>query len=353
MTPKITRRDLSLGLLAAGTAGTFLVPGSRAHAASADLVAAAEAEGTVVWYTTMIVDQAVRPIVAAFEAKYPKIKVEFSRAGSGDTALKIINEAQAGRPMGDIFDGTATFSNVMPAGAVEAYIPESAADYSGTFKDPDGYWHALNFYFLTTVYNTDMVTAEEAPKTFDDLLAAEWKDQMVWSIVPEPTAAPGFVGNMLMTKGEEAGMAYLDKLAAQNVVNVDASQRVVIDRVIAGEFPLGLMCFNHHVAISAEKGAPVEWVKMEPIVSAASLLGKIKDGPNPNAGKLLIDYILSKEGQEVLASTSYIPTHPNVAPTVPTLSPAGPEPFEVNFMSPKVVEDNLTNWIDILKQKFL
>jgi ABC-type Fe3+ transport system substrate-binding protein len=128
---------------------------------------------------------------------------------------------------------------------------------------------------------------------------------------------------------------------------------VVIDRVIAGEFPLGLVCFNHHVAISAEKGAPVEWVKMEPVVSAASLLGKVKGGPNPNAGKLLIDYILSVEGQEVLASTSYIPAHPQVAPTVPTLSPAGPEPFEVNFMSPQVVEDNRTAWIDLLKQKFL
>ena len=353
MIKHLNRREVSLGLLAAGAAGSFLVPGSRAHAASPELIAAAEAEGSVLWYTTMIVDQAVRPLAAAFEAKYPKIKVDFSRGGSGDTALKIINEAQAGRPMGDVFDGTATFANVMPAGAVEPYSPDSAAAYPDNFKDPDGNWHALNFYFLTTVYNTDLVSEEDAPKTFQDLLDPEWKDQMIWSIVPEPTAAPGFVGNILMTMGEADGMAYLDKLAGQNITNMDTSQRVVLDRVIAGEFPVGLMCFNHHVAISRAQGAPIAWVPMEPVVAASSLLGKIKDGPHPNAAELLIDFLLSKEGQEVLASTKYLPTYPGVPADEPTLLPTGPEPFDITFMSPAVVEENLKDWMEVLNEKFL
>lgn len=335
----------------AGAAALMMVV--HADAASPELVAAAEAEGKVVWYTTMIVDQAVRPIVAAFQEKYPKITVEFTRAGSGDTALKIINESQAGRMMGDVFDGTATFASVMPAGAVEPYIPDAAADYPDDFKDPDGYWHALNFYFLTAAYNTDLVSPEEAPKTFEDLLDPEWKGQMVWSVVPEPTAAPGFVGNVLLTMGEDAGMAYLDKLAGQEITDMTSSQRTVLDRVIVGDFPVGLMVFNHHVAISKAKGAPITWVRLEPLVSSASLLGLIKGGPNPNAGKLLIDFILSKEGQEVLASTKYLPSHPDVDALEPTLLPTGPEPFEARFMSPKVVEENLPKWIEILNEKFL
>ncbi len=348
------RRNFTFGLLA-GAALTAAggLPGSSAFAASQELIDAAKAEGKVVWYTTMIVDQAVRPIVAAFEEKYPGIKVEFSRAGSGDTALKIINEGQAGRMMGDVFDGTATFASIMPAGDVEPYVPESAAGIPDKFKDPDGYWHALNLYFLTTVYNTDMVSPDEAPKTYEDLLDPKWKDQMVWSVVPEPVAAPGFVGNMLMTMGDEKGMAYLDKLAEQHITNMTSSQRTVLDRVIVGDFPIGLMCFNHHVAIDQAKGAPVDWVRMEPLVSAASLLGLIKGGPNPNAGKLLIDYILSEEGQTVLASTGYLPVHPNVQAKVPTLLPTGPEPFEITFMSPSVVEDKLKGWIAIINDKFM
>lgn len=345
----ITRRTRH-GILAGAAA---LAIAAQAQAASPELVAAAEAEGKVVWYTTMIVDQAVRPLVAAFQAKYPKITVEFSRAGSGDTALKIINESQAGRMMGDVFDGTATFASVMPAGAVEPYVPDSAAAYPDEFKDPDGYWHALNFYFLTAAYNTDQVRPEEAPKTFDDLLDPKWKDQMVWSVVPEPVAAPGFVGNALLTMGEDAGMAYLDKLAGQGITNMTSSQRTVLDRVIVGDFPVGLMVFNHHVAISKAKGAPIEWVRLEPLVSSASLLGLIKGGPNPNAGKLLIDFLLSKEGQEALAATKYLPSHPDVPALEPSLLPNGPEPFKVRFMSPKVVAENLQRWIKILDEKFL
>lgn len=348
------RRHFTLGMMAGGAAlSTGMIAPSSAYAASADLVAAAEAEGTVTWYTTMIVDQAVRPIVAAFEKKYPKIKVEFSRAGSGDTALKLINETQAGRMVGDVFDGTATYAKVKPAGAVEAYSPASAAGLGDEFKDPEGYWHALNFYFLTAVYNTDLLTADQAPKTFQDLLDPKWKDKMVWSVVPEPVAAPGMVGNVLMSMGEEKGMAYIDQLAAQNITNMTSSQRTVLDRVILGDFPVGLMCFNHHVPISQNKGAPVEWIRMEPLVASASLLGLVKNGPHPNAGKLLIDFILSEEGQAVLGTTGYLPTRPGIQAKVPALLPGGPTPFKTTFMSPKVVEDKLPGWIDIVNKKFL
>jgi ABC-type Fe3+ transport system substrate-binding protein len=347
------RRQVTLGLTATAAAAATGLGFGKAFAASPKLVAAAEAEGKVVWYTTMIVNQAVRPIVAAFQKKYPKIKVEFSRAGSGDTALKIINEHQAGRMMGDVFDGTATFSSVFPAGAVAPYTPPLAAAYPDEFKDPDGYWHALNFYFLTAAYNTNMVKPDQVPKTYDDLLNPKWKNQMVWSVVPEPVAAPGFLGNMLLTKGDKKGMEYLDKLAAQKITNMSSSQRTVLDRVIVGDFPIGLMVFNHHVAISKAKGAPIEWLRMEPLVSAASLLGLIKGGPNPNAGKLLIDYILSEEGQKVLASTKYLPSRPGVPAVVPDLLPSGPRPFKTTFMSPKVVEKDLKAWIKLLNEKFM
>lgn len=348
------RRQVTLGLTAtAAAAATGVLGAGKAQAASPELVAAAEAEGKVVWYTTMIVNQAVRPLVAAFEKKYPKIKVEFSRAGSGGTALKIINEHQAGHMQGDVFDGTATFSSVMPAGAVAPYTPPSVAAYPAHLKDPGGYWHALNLYFLTAAYNTNMVKPDQVPKTYDDLLDPKWKEQMVWSVVPEPVAAPGFCGNMLMTKGEKAGMEYLNKLAAQRITNMSSSQRTVLNRVIVGDFPIGLMVFNHHVAISKAKGAPIEWIRMDPLVNAASLLGLIKGGPHPNAGKLLIDYLLSEEGQKVLASTKYLPSHPKVPALVPDLLPNGPRPFKVTFMSPKIVKDNLKSWIKLLNEKFM
>src|SRR5258708_2321091 len=72
------------------------------------LIEAARKEGSLVWYSTLIINQIVRPMVAAFEAKYPGIKVDYSRAASSDVALKIVNEARARRVQSDIFDGSNT-----------------------------------------------------------------------------------------------------------------------------------------------------------------------------------------------------------------------------------------------------
>ncbi|MBF9033268.1 extracellular solute-binding protein [Rhodobacterales bacterium HKCCE2091] len=346
------RRQFSLGMGALAATGLG-IPGLRAHAASPELIAAAEAEGQVVWYTTMIVDQAVRPLVAAFEERYPNITVEFSRAGSDETALKIINEGQADRMLGDVFDGVSTFASVMAAGFVEPYSPDSASDYSAQFKDPEGHWHALNFYFLTAVHNTDLLSAEDAPQTYQDLLDERWRGNMVWPVDATPVGAPGLIGNILLTMGEEDGMAYLQQLAGQGIVNMAASQRAVLDRVILGDFPIGLMCFNHHVAISQAQGAPIDWIRMEPVMASASLLGLVRNGPNPNAGRLLVDFILSREGQEVLASTGYLPTHPEVAALNPDLLATGPQPFDTTFMAPDIVEQNLADWVRITDELFL
>lgn len=337
-------------LAAALAAGAFAFgSGSQALAQSAELVEAAKKEGKVVWYTTIIIDQAARPMAEAFMKKYPEITVEFSRAGSGETALKIINEANAGQTKADVFDGSATFSNIGAAGLVENYKAENAKDYE--FVDPDGGWTSILNYYLSVGINTDLVKDEDAPKTFEDLLDPKWKGKMAWSIVPEPTGAPGFIGNVLEVMGEEKGMAYLEKLAEQDITNITASQRVVADRVIVGDFPVGLMIFNHHSVISAAKGAPLKTVNLEPFVGSGSLMGLVKNGPHPNAGKLFVEFVLSEEGQKVIAGADYIPAHPNVSASDPILKPDTGN-FKVNFMTPAKTDADLQKWISILNDLF-
>src|SRR5438128_12306333 len=82
--------------------------GGPAYAADAALIAAAKKEGEVVWYSTQIISQLVRPVTTAFEKKYPGIKVRATRANATETAVKILNESRAGRPQSDLFDGTTT-----------------------------------------------------------------------------------------------------------------------------------------------------------------------------------------------------------------------------------------------------
>jgi ABC-type Fe3+ transport system substrate-binding protein len=340
---------LLAGLAAAATA--FTVPSARAAGADAALVAAATKEGQLVWYSTLIVNQITRPLALAFEKKYPGIKVQYSRQPSTAVALKISAEAQAGRIQADVFDGTNTILTLEPAGLVQPYLVESAKHYPPEYRDPKGYWTTMNVYFLTTAYNTDLVKGADIPKTFDDLLNPKWQGRMAWTTDPTSAGAPGFIQNILALKGEKAGMAYLEKLAAQKPVNVPASLRVVLDKVIAGEFPIGLMIFDHHVAISAAKGAPVAWIKMEPVVSTSNLISIVKGAPHPNAARLFLEYVLSDEGQREVAKDLYLPADPNVPAQVPTLKPKEGH-FTARVVTPDMEREGRDKWIAIYHKLF-
>src|ERR1700751_477494 len=92
------------------------IPASQsADAADPTLIEAARKEGKVVWYTTLIVNQAIRPLKAAFEKKYPGIELQYARADETPTAAKILEEGVAGRVQADIFDGITNMIPLHPA----------------------------------------------------------------------------------------------------------------------------------------------------------------------------------------------------------------------------------------------
>lgn len=338
------RRALIAASLAAG-----LIGGS-AQAADQALIDAAKKEGEVVWYSSLIVDQLVRPVAEAFEQKYG-IKVHYSRTPAGEMALKLQNEIRANSVQADAFDGNSAFFQVMPLDNLVAYAPEAAAAYPAELKDADGRFHAINVATLTVGVNTDLVPEADRPKTYDDLLDPQWKGRMAWTTDLTPNGPPGFIGNILTVYGEEKGMDYLRRLAAQDIVKVPASQRVVLDQVIAGEHSIGLMIFNHHTVISGAKGAPVTWLRVEPLISTGNYVGLLKNSPHPEAGKLFVDFILSEEGQMVFQKANYLPAHPGVPAAEPSLKAEGGG-FKVTVITNEAALENLPKWTAIYKELF-
>ncbi len=312
---------MRMASLAASAVLLCLLPQAPCCAADAALVAAAKKEGQVVWYTTLIVNQAVRPLAKAFEAKYPGIEVQYSRADSGPTALKVLNEARAGKLQADVFDGNGTVPPLVRAGLVAAWLPPTAASYPTELKDPNGHWISTNLYFLTPGINTRLVPRDDAPRTLQDLLNPKWRGRIAWS--NNPTAGVGtFVGTVLRRLDEDSGLAYLRLLAKQQVV-----------------------------VVSAAKGAPVDWLKLEPIAAPIQVASLLKDAPHPNAGKLLIEFLTSDEGQRIFASVDYIPAMPGVAAKVPSLKPdAGG--FTADVLPPEVLAQNTDRWMTIFKELF-
>jgi ABC-type Fe3+ transport system substrate-binding protein len=346
MRPIMSDRCRSFPLALALAVATF----SQGNAAEPGLYEAAKKEGEVVWYTSLIVNQAVRPLVEAFNKKYPGISVKYARADSGPTAIKIINEAQAGRPQSDVFDGIDSTPPLLNAGLVEPFIPSEADKYPAELKDPGGRWRALVLYFLTPAINTQLVSKNDVPKTPQDLLDAKWKGKIAWSTVPA-SGSGVYVGSVLQTMGEERGMEFLRALAKQDIINVDATNRAILDQVIYGQYAMALSIFNHHAVLSAQKGAPVEWLKLDPISAPMHSVGLTKNAPHPNAGKLLIDFLTSEEGQRTLADVEYIPAMPSVPAKTPSVKPEGGG-FKANVLSPDTITRNLDNWYKIKKELF-
>lgn len=340
---KLFKHLITSSLLAFAAAG-------QAHAQDAALVEAAKKEGQLTWYTTQIVNQFVTPAKAAFEKKYG-IRINFIRADPPDIVIRLINEAKAGRVQGDVYDGTATSPGIKKAGLALQWMPESAKRFGKDYLDPEGYWVATNLYVLTPGYNKDVIKPDDAPKTFADLLNPKWKGQITWAALPVSSGSAGFVGLVLAEMGEEKGMTYLRDLSKQNIVGMKVSARQVLDRVIAGEYPLSLAIFNHHAVISAQKGAPSAWIPMNPAFAVLSVVGVTKDARSPNAAKLLVEFLVSKEGQELYRDTGYIPVDPQVPASDAALRPDGTT-FRAISMTPEAIDEQMPKWAKIASDLF-
>ncbi len=317
----------------------------------AALEAGARQEGQLLWYTTLIVNQAVRPLVDGFTKKYPYIKVDHYRANSGDLIQRMSNEYQAKRYDVDLIDGTSTPPTIKEAGWLERFDSPSLAAYPAEYKDPQGYWATTNLYFMTEGINTQMVSKAEAPKTYEDLLDPRWRGKMGWS-TSSGSGGPTFVGNILQTMGQDKGMAYLEQLSRQDIKNLNISARAVLDQVIAGEFPIALMIFNHHTVISAQQGAPSDWIPIQPVPALLQTIGLAKYAPHPHAAMLFLDYVLSEEGQRILQEADYLPSHPAVPAKTPSLKP-DVSGYKTNVMSPDDLVKYDKEWDDIYRRLFL
>jgi iron(III) transport system substrate-binding protein len=328
----------------------FSLATCSAHAADAVLIEAAKKEGEVVWYTTQIISQLVRPVSAAFEKKYG-IKVRSVRANSTETSVKIINESRAGKPQSDVFDGTSTVVPLKKEGYVLQWLPDPAKAYPARYKDRDGYWVANNLFFIAPGFNTSLVPRGTEPRTFADLLDPKWRGKMAWSTTTSSSGGPGFIGTVLTEMGDEKGMAYLRELSKQRIASIGSAAREVLDQVIAGEYQLGLQVFNHHTVISAKKGAPVGWIKMEPVTGTLSVISVHKSAPHPNAAKLLVDFIISSEGQQIFRAAEYLPADPAVPALTPSLQPDEGK-FRTHFFTPEQTEDGMPAWKKIYDDLF-
>jgi ABC-type Fe3+ transport system substrate-binding protein len=303
----LTLYALALCFLLAG-------PVSNVLAADANVIEKAKAEGEVVLYTAWGLDT-VQALQRAFAKKYPFIKFEVRRTGSERLLTITINEHKQKQFRADVFSGShLAMINHKKVGHLQRYVSAEQPAFPKEFKDPDGYWTA--FYMDTRVlaYNTRLLARADAPKTYDDLLLPRWKGKMAMD-----DADYILYGSLLEMMGRERGLAYLKKLAQQDLV-IRSGHSLLTQLLIGGEFPVYLDGFGSNIENFKAQGAPIDWVALEPVVVSLNPVGMAVNAPHPNAARLLVDFLLSHEGQEIGRSVGKLPARPGVEPPYPGLT---------------------------------
>lgn len=287
---------------------------SRAADREQMILDGARREGQVVFYSGMIVNQALRPLADAFMRKYPFVTMTFWRGDTEEIVAKLSAEERGNNVVADVAEGTGVGDLAVGAALTEPYYTPMVEALPDRYRDPSNRWTYTRISYFSMAYNTRLIPRDQVPKTYDDLLDPRWQGKLAWR-VGTASGAPLFITTVRLSRGEEEAHSYLRRLAKQKMINFGSgSARTLVDRVIAGEFPIALNIFAHHPLISKAKGAPVDSRLLDPVPSTAGTMVIAKGLRHPYAAMLLIDFILSKEGQQILASADYFPVRADVPP---------------------------------------
>jgi iron(III) transport system substrate-binding protein len=266
------------------------------------LIAGAKKEGKLVVYASATAPQ-LQMYFAAFNKRYPFIKTEYFRTGKQKLVSKILFEEQAKQHIADVVHTSVIETNILKRrGALSKYVPLESAALPAQYKDPEGFWTSAYASGTLLGYNSRQVKRAEIPKTYDELLNPRWKN----AVAIDSNKIEWFA-MLLKLKGR----SYMEKLAALNPTLRDGNT-LVLQLLAAGEFPISAGVYEYSVEDLKAKGAPVDWFGLEPVITYTVAVSLPSQPNHPNAAKLFIEWLLSKEGQEVINQYGRVPIRDDV-----------------------------------------
>jgi iron(III) transport system substrate-binding protein len=232
-----------------------------------------------------------------FGKKYPFIKTNVWRSDSKELLKRLTDEMAAGRFIADVVETSPDYMALLVAANTfqEVFSPELAPYGDNVkFKGKNGYLHwTSRELYISLGFNTKLIPPNEAPKAMKDLLDPKWKGKMS---IAGTTTGTQWIGAIIETFGRE----FLEKLAAQEINVQNISGAALAELVASGEVPLSPTIFNSNISVAKQKGAPVEWRAIDPVIATTGTSGMIVKAPNPHAALLFLDFLHSKEGQQAV-----------------------------------------------------
>ncbi len=281
----------------------------------AKVVASARKEGKVVLYGT-IEESIMKAATDSFESVYPFLKVEYWRAASSGVFDRVLSELKSGNPQSDVVIVSPYLLNILKKeGAFQKHLSPEAGKYPKEFQfDPDGVITPfITLRPIGIVYNKQLVKPEEAPKTLGELLDPKWKGKIVMpDPAQHPTTSDWLFSLRKMFKSDAEWEAWIRALGKNQPLLV-RSFIPAVETVIRGEKPVGITYIRY---VYVYDKAPLDYTRISPSLGNVNSLALGGKAPHPNAGKLFINFMLSKRALEAMASAGENVTLAGIYPPI-------------------------------------
>ena len=325
--------------------------GSRALAfdGEKELYEAAKKDKQFTWYTAHYNSETAAAVCNGFEAKYPGLKCNYVRTTAQVAYQRLAQDHKAGLAVASVISSTDTshHGRMKKDGWLQPYTPKNLSELIDAFKpfnDPDHQFVATAAGLVLLTYNTSAVSEKDAPKKWTDLLDPKWKGKVS---IGHPGFS-GYVGTWVVQMRKLYGWDYFKKLEA----NKPRIGRSINDTVTMLNAKESLVAAGPSATTleSKAKGNPLAIVYPEDgailMVSPSSIL---KNAPAPSTAKLFIEYLLSKECNEIMLKNHQDPVNKNVKP------PAGGKPLtQVKTIRPtyEEIDKGIPEVIELFRDTF-
>ncbi|HKA45518.1 MAG TPA: extracellular solute-binding protein [Burkholderiales bacterium] len=302
------------------------------------LVEKARKEGGLTVYTSLAPTEA-EPMAQAFEKKYG-IKVELWRALSERVLQRTLSEAKADRNAADVIaTNSPELESLVREKVLAPYYTPYAADLPRDSIPKHRLWMPDRLTIFVVGYNTRLVRREELPKSYLGFADPKWKGR-----IGIEASDSEWMATLVKKWGQEPGMAFFRKLAELKP-EVRKGHVLLAQLISAGEIPVGLTVYSSNAETLKRKGAPIDWVAVDPAVARPQGLAIPRNAPHPAAAVLYADFVLSPEGQKMYEDMG--------RPPVSTRIKSSLSNFNYTMLDPVTVLDEADKWSKLWDELFL
>ncbi|MSP39613.1 MAG: extracellular solute-binding protein [Deltaproteobacteria bacterium] len=289
--------------------GVSLMP---AHGQAKAIIEGAKKEGKVTIYGSLQ-EEVMKEVLGGFEKKFPAIKITYWRASTTAVMERAIAEFRQGKVGWDVFfTGVDAMEIMRKDGMFLKYQTPESKNFDKQFHHP---FFSPNYRssIIGFVYNTRLVSAAEAPKSYWDYVDPKWDGKTTMSDPLSHSSMVRWLASLHLVLGDRAKEdEYVQRLAASRPL-LHRSLTPAVEAIASGEKPIGI-AYIKYVCDMGKNGVPLDYVRLPAYLGETNYIAVGSKSANPNAAKLFIDHWYSKESMEALAKDCEFVNLRGVAP---------------------------------------